>query len=546
MALDGIMLSKVVTDLSNYLPMRINKIYGVNKSEVLFHINANRENKVLLVSCEPSSNRIHFTNKDYTHQDFPNNFVMLLRKHLLNGIITAIKQNDYDRHLKMTITNRNSIGDQVSFNIYIELLGRFANMIFCDEEDVIFDAIKRISPIENPKAAIIPGATYQISTPQDKKNPFTESNFDINESLVKQFSGFSPTLDKEVKFRISNNESFAEIINKLKNSKELVITTKGKKTDYHTLELKHLKGSSKSYPIHKGFDKLYYDLALKKRIENETRNISRFLNREIKKTSKKLVKLEDQLEKNKNADINLKYGDLILTYQGQIKKGMKFTNLIDYETNEPITINLDERLDAVSNSQKYYKKYRKQTNSIKHLKNQIKLANKDLDYFNLLLDQLEYADINSAIDIKQELIDNKYLFEKTKKKQKGKKRNKPNFLSIQYDQDTLIRVGKTNVQNDYVTFKASNRNDYWFHVQDYHGAHVSVATNNLSNDIIEVCATLATYFSKARNSKNVAVNYTQIKNIKKIPKASLGMVSLDTYQTVTIENDFDLIKDFVN
>lgn len=545
MALDGILLNKIVYDIKKNLPMRINKIYGINKTELLFHVKTNKESKVLLLSTEASSNRIHFTSRDYTHESYPNNFVMLLRKHLLNGLITDIVQKDNDRFLKIVISNSNSIGDQVKFNIYLELLGRFSNMIFCDEEDVIFDAIKRISPIENPKAAIIPGATYQIQSPQDKLDPFESNNFDINESFVEQFSGFSPTLDKEFKFRINNGQTFNEIMQQIKKSNNLFITKSDSIYDFHVIPFSHLSSNFKEYPLHSGFDELYYDLALKKRIANETKNLAKFINRELKKQKKKIVRLENQFEKNSNAEINLKYGDLIITYQNIIKKGMKFTNLIDYETNQPITIELDEKLDAIANSQKYYKKYRKQTNSISHLTEQIEAAKKEIQYFNLLSEQLDFADINSAKEIKQELVDNKYIFEKSKKHQ-PKKKPKPQYLTINYNDSTIIRVGKSNIQNDYVTFKASSKQDYWFHVQDYHGAHVTVSTDELTDEIINACASFAAYYSKARNSKDIPVNYTQIKNVKKIPKAALGMVSIVNYQTVFIEVDHDLIDEYIN
>lgn len=545
MALDGIMLNKVVEDLNKYVPMRINKIYGINKTEVLFHVKSNRESKVLLISSEASSNRIHFTSRDYIHESHPNNFVMLLRKHLLNGQIVDIQQKDYDRFVKIVISNHNSIGDQVYFHIYLELLGRFANMVFCDENDVIFDAVKRISPLDNPKSAIIPGATYQIQTPQNKENPFEKFTFDVNQSLVNQFSGFSPTLDKEFNFRLKSGEEFKDIIEKINKSNNLFITTNANKTDFHTIPLLHISDNYKSYSLHEGFDKLYYEIALKKRIANETRNLAKFINRELKKQKKKIIRLEDQFEKNQNADINLKYGDLIITYQSKIKKGMKFANLIDYEDDQPITIQLDEKLDAIQNAQNYYKKYRKQSNSLIHLLEQIELANKEIDYFQLLSDQLEFADINSAKEIKQELIDNNYIFEK-RKGNKPKRKAAPKFLSINYDENTVIRVGKSNIQNDYVTFKASNRNDFWFHVQDYHGAHVTVSTDELSDELINIAASFAAYFSKARSSKNIPVNYTQIRNVKKIPKAPLGMVAIENYQTVFIEVDRVVIDKYLD
>ena len=152
--------------------------------------------------------------------------------------------------------------------------------------------------------------------------------------------------------------------------------------------------------------------------------------------------------------------------------------------------------------------------------------------------------MESAQEIRKELIDNKYLFEKNKKI--IKKATKPKYLKINYDDNIIIRVGKNNVQNDYVTFKASKKDDMWFHVQDYHGAHVVASGQNLSPEIIVLCANLAAYYSQARNSNNINVNYTKIKNIKKIPKAALGMVAIDNYKTVNIKIDSEIIEDYIN
>lgn len=545
MALDGLMINKIVLDLNKYIPMRINKIYGVSNSELLFHVRTNKENKILLINTEASSNRIHFTSRDYINEEHPNNFVMLLRKHFTNGQIIEIKQKDYDRFICIKIENRNAIGDIVYFNIYLELLGRYSNMIVCDENNIILDATKRISPFENPNTVIVPGAKYTLFGAQNKLNPFKTDKFDINESLVKQFSGFSPTLEKEFRHRIKNNQTFKSIINEIETSNSLIISNKGRRSDFHAIELLHQNATYKSFPLHKGFDQLYFDVDQKQRIANETKDLAKFISREIKKQKRKLIKLEEQFVNNQNAAINLKYGDLIITYQNKIKKGMKYTNLIDYETNEEITIDLDEKLDAIANAQKYYKIYRKQSNSIKHLTTQIEETKNDIDYFTLLSEQLDYADINSAREIRQELVDNKYLFEKTKRKN-TKKTKSPKFLNIVYDENTTIRVGRNNVQNNYVTFKASHRNDYWFHIQDYHGAHVVVSTNELTNDIISLCASFAAYYSKARDSKNIPVNYTQVKNIKKIPKAALGMVSISNYQTVYIDVNKEIVENYIN
>lgn len=538
MALDGIVLNKIIQDLNSNVPIRINKIYSIGKNEILLNTRADRVSKKLIISGDANQNRVHFTNKSYPNDSEPSNFVMLLRKHLSNGQITSIKQYNFDRIIQLEIINHDSIGDLKTFYLYLELMGRYANIIFCNSDNIIYDAVKRISPLDNPNQVVVPGAKYEVYADLNKANIYEAKNFDINESLVNQFSGVSPTLEKEIRYRLSNEESFEDIVNELKNSDKIIISSKNNNIDYHIIELKHAYDHYKEINYDDAFDIFYYEKSQQERIKSETSNLLRFLRKEVKKLKRKIGKIEDEIIKNENSQINLKYGDLIMTYQYQVKKGMTFVNLIDYDTNEEISISLDEKLDAIANAQKYYKLYKKQSKSIVHLSEQIKISNRELAYFELLIDQLSFADVNSAKEIRSELIDRKYLFEKT---YKNKKKEKPKFTSINYN-GINIKLGKNNIQNDYI-LKDSNRNDFWFHIADYHGSHVIVQTDSLSNDLIEFAATLAARFSQVKDTSNVTVNYTELRNIKKTNQK--GLVTLKDFKSVTIKNDYSIIKDYM-
>lgn len=539
MPLDGIVISKLVNELNEQCPMRINKIYSVGKSELLFNVRFNRQSERLIISGSSNQNRIHLTNRNYTHDSEPTNFVMLLRKHLINGQIIEVKQYDYDRIISLKIENHNAIGDTVYFYLYLELMGRYGNIIFTDDQNIILDATKRISPLDNPKVAIIPGAKYIVNSTQSKQLIINLENIDLNESLVDQIAGFSPTLDKEVKYRISNDQSFKDIIDLINNSNNLIISSDANSSDFHIIELTHKFNSFETVNFKDGFDNFYYDKSELDRIKVVTNDLLKFLRREVKKLSKKIIKLNSEYEHNKNSQINLKYGDLITTYQYQVKRGMPYVNLIDYDTDEEITINLDKKLNAIENAQKYYKLYRKQTNSLNHINEQIEQANADINYFTLLINQLEYADVNSALEIRSELVDRKYLFEK--RKFKKAKKTKPNYLQIEFE-GAIIKVGKNNLQNDHL-LKNSNRNDYWFHVKDYHGSHVLVNSDNLSDEMIELAATLAAHFSQAKNSQNVAVDFTQVRNVQR--SKVKGLVTLKEFETTIVTNDLNLIKQYI-
>lgn len=541
MALDGIVINKLVNHLNEQTPIRINKIYSIGKNELLFNVRTNSKSEKLIISGDANQNRIHFTNKNYPNDSEPTNFVMLLRKHLTNGQIVKIKQFNYDRILQLKISTHNSIGDNITLYLYLELMGRYANIIFCDADNIIFDAIKRISPLDNPNQVVVPGAQYIVNADMDKKDLYDYKNLDINESLVSQISGISPTLEKEIRFRLDNGQHLEAIINEIKSKESLILSSNDKNSDFHIIELTHAYQKFKEVSFDNGFDLFFYEKSQQERIKQEANDLLRFLRKESKKLKKKLIKIHEEIENNQHSEINLKYGDLLMTYHYDLTKGAPYANVIDYDTNESITIPLDEKLSPIENAQKYYKLYKKQSKSIVHLNEQVKIATEELEYFDLLMDQLQYADIHSAKEIRQELIDKKYLFEKKNYKSK-RKVSKPNYLSVEYE-GINIKIGKNNVQNDYI-LKQANRNDMWFHIQTYHGSHVIVNSPDPSDKVIEVAATLAAHFSQAKYSENVTVDYTLVKNVKRT--GTKGLVLLKSFDSIVIENDESLIEQLIS
>ena len=121
MALDGIILNKVREDLSKHLPMRINKINSTSSTEVIFNVHADKRRTNLVISLHSIYNHISLSDKNYTNFEEPSTFVMVLRKHLTNGIITSITQNDYDRYLLLEIKALNDIYDEKKYFLSIFL-----------------------------------------------------------------------------------------------------------------------------------------------------------------------------------------------------------------------------------------------------------------------------------------------------------------------------------------------------------------------------------------------------------------------------------------
>ena len=496
MAIDGLFLYNIQEKLNAYTPCKIGKIQNISDEEILIHLHTRNEgNQKLVINVHSNTNRVYIANFIPGIQPEPSNFVMVLRKLCSQAIVESFEQVGYDRILCLHLSCRNEFQDLVKYDLNIELMGKYANMILV-KDGVIVDALKRIPVFENAKRFIHPGAKYVAPTQPEKKNPFEIKNIDLDQSLVKQIYGFSPLLSNEFMYRMNNSEKYVDILNEVVNSNTLYIYKK----DFHCIELKHLNEQPKTYTIMEGLNHLYEEDEQKKRIKEQYGDIIRTVEKEKLKQTKKLPKLEQALEDGKDYHKYQEYGDLIFAYMYQIQKE-KTIVLPSFETNEDITIPIDMRYDLKTNANKYYQKYHKMKRSLLILEEQIEQCKQDIEYYT-----------------------------------RKKKNNKPNVLHLEFD-DCEIYVGKNNIQNNYVTHQVSRKNDLWFHVKDYHGSHVLLKSEDFTEPQIRLCAMLAAYYSKGKDSSSVPVDYCLISQIKKVPGSKIGFVTMKSNKTIYIDPD---------
>lgn len=539
MAIDGLLLHKISKELNQFTPCKINKIQNVSDEEILLHLHTRHNGtKKLVINVHSNTNRIYFTQQKETTQSNPSNFVMVLRKQCNNCILTQIEQKNFDRILDLHLSCRNELGDFVEFDLYVELMGKYANMVLVNKDEIIIDALKRIPVYENSKRFIHPGAKYQLPEQKEKKLPNKINQIDPDQSLVQQVYGFSPLLANEFEYRFKRGESYLDVMNELNESNMLYIYKK----EYHCIALTHLNQDAKIYPLMEGLDSLYIENEHKIRIKEQCGDVYRCVDKELKKAKKKLPKLEASLEQSNDYKKYQEYGDLLFAYMFQIKKEPTVT-LTSFETNEEIRIPLDMRLDLKGNANKYYQKYHKLKRSKDVLKEQIKLCKEEIAYYAQLHQQLENASIEDALEIREELVNNHVLFEK-KNKRANKKKKVPNFIHLQLE-DADIYIGKNNLQNNYITHKLSRKNDLWFHVKDYHGSHVLLKTNEVNEKYIRMCAQLAAYYSKGQQSSSVPVDYCPIHQLKKVPGSKIGFVTMKSYKTIYIDPETSTIQNYL-
>ena len=462
MALDGILLYKLIPEIRKSFPARIQKIYQISPTEILFQIHGGGEKQQLLISCHSRYNRILITKRSYPTPDEPGNFVMLLRKYLEGATMIRIEQAELDRWCTIDVRRRNELGDPEEIQLIVELLGNYANLLLVRNGKII-DALKRIPPFENNRRMVLPNCEFVPIESQNKKNPFEDCIVDPNETLTKQFGGFSPFLSREAEYRMANGESFSSFMQEIQDSTRLFIANSGNEAVFHCVELKSL-GKCVSYPLFEGFDILYYHREEKERIREISGDVFHTVKRQLKHQTQKLPRLLKEYDDALTCDQWKKYGDILYVSGIRDTHGKTEIEAEDYETGEKVRIPLDPRLDGNRNAQRCYAKYRKYKTGQVYLLEQIDICRREIAYFEGLIEQLEQADFETASEIRDELVKGGYMKDVSARK-KRRKKQEPLHISTLTFHDVTISYGRNNLQNEALTFHHSRKSDLWFHAK---------------------------------------------------------------------------------
>ncbi len=354
MAMDGLMLYRVTQQLQQLCPCKINKIQNLSDEEIIFQLRTQqRETVRLILNLHSNTNRVYLSNtKESTHA--PTNFVMVLRKQLNQSIIESIEQIHFDRILKIHLSTRNELGDYAPMDMYVELMGKYSNLLLVNKENQIIDCMKRIPIYENSKRFIHPGAIYTLPAQPEKWIPTQVKYIDKKKSLVGQIYGFSPLLSKEFLYRMEHGQSYESTLSELLISNTLYMYEK----DFHIIELTHLKQPCKKYTIMEGLDVVYENNEKQIRIKEQYGDVLRAIEKEKKKNEKKLPKLEQSLEQSHQYEKYKEYGDLLFSYMDEVEKE-PIIEVPAFDEDVWVRIPIDMRLDIKGNANKYYQKYHK-------------------------------------------------------------------------------------------------------------------------------------------------------------------------------------------
>ncbi|QWQ38493.1 NFACT family protein [Gemella sp. zg-570] len=543
MAFDGFFIKKIVDELNEKLKTgRINKINNISNTELIFSIRK-FSNKKLLISIHPQNSRIHLTNNNYENPKSPSNFCTVLRKYINNSFIVSFEQKNNDRIIFIKLKNSDELGYEKNYYLILELMGKHSNIILTDEDYTIIEAIKNSYSIEYSRATMA-GIKYKFPPTAKKINPFNFEEYPTSEKefnnkfLLNNFYGVSKLLSKQ----FSSLAEFKDFCAKFNNYNQPLAFKDSGKLDFYYYNFNNFSEENKFTSYSELLDFVYLENNL---ISNKDNNkkIYLFVRNKITKLKNKINILEDELEKAKKDNLNELKGQLLLAnnylYKKFTPKEVVLQNFYD-ENLENIKIILDENLSIEKNAENYFNKNKKNKRSIENIEKQILVTKEEINYFENLEIQIENAEISDLEEINEELVKHKYIKNKINKKQKNIK-----YTVINYE-NTPIYIGKNNIQNDNITNKLAKRNYLWFHAKDIPGSHVVIFSNNPKEELINLAAMLAAYYSKFKNEDFVNVDYTLIKYVKKISGAKAGMVTYTNQKTLKIKIDKLLISKIIN
>ena len=562
MNLDGLTMSVLAKELNERLQTgQIQKLYQIDKTTLLFKIRALNEdqNLIITVGATPA---MYLSKPLQDLPKEPSSLCMFLRKHIEGSRIVKVEQINGDRIMCIQTDKLEMDGSITSTLIYVELMGKYSNCIFV-QDGVILESLIHVSPLMNRERSISPKLQYELPP---NANRVSLMDFDYNEirnllvsfgngsvqqSIRAIFNGFGKPLLNEVLYNANLNgdeiitDLEASQVDKLANALYdlkmmlqngnglLSLVNDNHKKAYSTFIL-HNYNVVKTYEtISEALEETIHST---KAIHTADKELEKILTAAIKKEEGRYQKIKDELEDTNKMDTYKLYGDLLMInahLQVQYEPSIELQNLLSDE-GEILTIPLKPNLTIVENAQWYYKLYTKLKNRMISGEYQLNASTTKLEYLKSIFYSISLATTRESLEeIRKECMDAGII--KKSKKPLSYKLGKSNYIHLTIDEGEMF-IGRNNQQNEYLTHRFAKPTDIWFHTQDIQGSHLILRLNVEPDDmILSKVAQYAAYFSKARETSKVPVDYTYIKNIKKPPGSPLGFVIFNTHQTMIVE-----------
>ena len=556
MAFDGVMMTMVRREMSaELIGARVAQIYQPARDELIFSFRASEGAKKVLIRLTDSP-RVHISSVSVENPPVPPMLCMLLRKRLGGARLTDITQPGNERVICLCFEAVNEIGDRESLRLYIEIMGRYSNAVLTDGENRIIETVRRIDFSQSEERVLLPKLPYELPAMQDKLCIERHSADEICEriealggddrAVLTAIQGISPIIARELVYRSSENdiktqtEYLKELVEEGRGEPTLVYKADGSPMDFCFMDIRQYEGALKvkrfdSYS--ELLDTFFSDRDRIARMRAKSSDLSKLLANTVDRLSRKINLQRADLKKCADREQLRIKGDLLQANLYRIERGSSAVTVENFyaEDNAPITIKLDPTKSPAMNAQRFYKEYNKAKTRELMLTKQIEKATDELSYIESVQDMLSRCETEAELSaIRSELREQGYI---RAAKGTSKRKDKP-LPPIEYKSSDGFRilVGRNNKQNDQLTLRMAAKNDIWLHTKGIHGTHVIIVGEGreISDTAITEAARIAAAHSKGRDSSQVPVDYTRVKNVSKPNGALPGKVIYVKYNTVYV------------
>ncbi|MBQ1390244.1 MAG: NFACT family protein [Firmicutes bacterium] len=560
MAFDGIVTRAMVTELREKLLLgKIDKIYQPAKDELVLNVHTRRGNLKLFATVSSEGPRVHLISENPFNPPVPYNFCMLMRRHLSGGRIVAVEQKDCERIIEISLETISELGFTLSKKLIFEIMGKHSNIILVDlATNLIIDSIKHVSIDTSRVRQVLPGLAYSYPPDQGKEgfDAVTEEELAAMpreaRALLSRIGGISPQVAEE----LASNPAPFRFLAALREQvaagtcqAHIYQDATGKGVEYHVADLREYESACtrRDFPDLSSCISAYYrEKASDSRLRQSARDLRATVQAQLEKAQLKKQRLIEDIKEARNSEHLRLYGELLTANLHRIKPGASSVSVENYYDGSTVEIPLDPRFSAAKNAQNYYKRYGKSHTAVKEKSLQLQETDADIDYLASTLSFLERAETPDEIDaIRAELAAEGYVRKRGAKGQlksssssgrnKGR-RDKIAPYRYRSPSGLQILVGRNNLENDELTLKMAEKTDLWLHTKDIHGSHVILRTGGAEPEAADIycAAAIAAWYSKARGSSQVPVDYVKVRYVKKPSGAKPGMVIFTNNRTVYV------------
>ena len=572
MAFDAGMLSCTLAELKKTaLGARIEKVYQPERDEIVLQMRSFEGGKRLLINAGSNNPRIGFSEIQKENPQNPPMFCMLLRKYLQGAKLVEIDQADFDRIAYLGFDTRDEMGFECRRYLIAELMGKYSNLIFADGDKKIITAMRTSDLSFDSVRQLLPGMVYELPSAMGKINPLhvTEEEFlafvaasprerACDKLFVSTFMGVAPVVAREIVFRATGHtdtpvgycfaddlwRDFSTVVRAInesdfspclvQNGEESVEYSFIPISQYGSYEVKQFESAGAL------LDAYFASRDNKQRVHQRASDILRLLTNAESRIRKKLELQRSELKACEEGDTYRKYGDLITANLYRLPKKADFVELEDWEAMDDegncptLRIDLDSRISVSSNAQRFYKKYAKSKTAKVELAKQIEIGESELEYIYTVFEALTRAESPADLsEIRDELFRSGYA--SRMKNYAAHKQKAPVVMQFETPDGMKVLCGKNNIQNEYITHRLAEKQDYWFHARKTPGSHVLLVTEGREPTDLDftTAAEIAAYYSKAEGD-NIAVDYLLARHVKKPAGSKPGFVIYHTNWTAYV------------